>query len=299
MVDRDSVFATRDGQNLLALVRQWQQFNDTYCVPDHAKTKLVYVKRYLASQGIQKIAHIDVPSIKAFSYRLSLKGSSPSSVKAHVGAISSFCEYLIDCEVLTANPCRRVKRPRAQEHVVVYYSAAQVQEILVTAAEQGIWLAVFIALHTGLRATEIRLLDWRHINLSTRILTVHNPVRSNKNKKVRYVPIGPALLEVLVPLARPDGFLFAKRNGAPWGYMSWYKMIKKLADALPHIFTRPRARGGPGNGWHGFRSTWITNCVNAGIPVHKVAQWAGHSNISVTQRYLFAAAGYDEDIEKL
>jgi len=281
-------------EDLGKIILAWQQENNLQCVANHAVAKNTYLRKYLVAQGVTGFIDITAPSIQAFKLSCGFKKNTGRTIRAKLAAISNFCEYAIDQGCMSCNPCQHIKRPRLQEGVVVYYYEQEVRLILKAGQEQNIYLPVFMALKTGLRAGELRRLQWEQIDLHRRVITVIN----TKSKKIRYVPIAADMLAVLVSRVG-TGPVFPNRSGQCWGRSTWDNWIKKLAAALPLIFIKPRPNGGPGNGWHGFRSTWITNCVNAGIPVHKVAKWAGHSNIAVTQRYLFAASGYDDDIEKL
>lgn len=151
---------------------------------------------------------------------------------------------------------------------------------LVEVAPQGYWRTMIIlALHTGLRASEIIGLEWQDIDLERRMLLVKRGevegfVASPKNNRMRYVAPTNDVLDTLSCLERKSERVFhmPKRVNA-YGYIRRHLRYFTQAANLPSI------------GWHVLRHTFASHLASAGAPLKTIQEAMGHSSYEMTLRY--------------
>jgi site-specific recombinase XerD len=140
-----------------------------------------------------------------------------------------------------------------------------------------------LAYGTGLRVSELCRLRVEHIDSHADRMCIH--VVQGKGAKDRLVPLSPDALAVARAwwqLARPRGWLFAglRDTTQPLDIcmaQRWYRR----ACAHARITNR--------GGIHTLRHCYATHLLEAGVDLHNLQQWLGHSHISTTMRYLHLA----------
>ncbi len=193
---------------------------------------------------------------------------------------------------------------------------------------------ILVGARAGLRAGELRALRWQDINQARgEILVVRAEYRGiidkPKSGSGRRVPLPARVREALGKLPRPvrSSELCFTRPGAK-GF-SEGEMTAQLLEAgcnaeLPTAqgrrdrrnqhqrayrlrrLTRPltaaeelwlaehESKRSTRFGWHTLRHTFCTHLAMTGTPVVKIQRWAGHSDITTTQRYMHWAPSEDD-----
>jgi integrase/recombinase XerD len=136
----------------------------------------------------------------------------------------------------------------------------------------------------GLRVSEGISLQVREIDSARQQLHLRN----SKGHKDRRVPLPHPLLVSLRQLwltHRNPTWLFPKRDRTGF-----------IADATSHMsrsgisaaFRQARQQSGLGKSVtiHTLRHSWATHLLEAGVGIHIVRQWLGHSSIKTTSRYI-------------
>lgn len=134
-----------------------------------------------------------------------------------------------------------------------------------------------VAIDTGLRKGELEQLvfDDYVVDLDERILNLDPKKMALKTQEYRIVPL----------TARAWGLLKELRKrypSAPFQHFSPNVSYRILKHAL-HDLGLDTERG---IGWHTCRHTCCSRLVQAGVDLETVREWAGHSSIAMTQRYL-------------
>ena len=139
-------------------------------------------------------------------------------------------------------------------------------EALAVCHNQSIRPVVELAIHTGLRRSEILGLEWRHIDWSQR--TAHVPL--SKNGHPRTIPLTEAALGVLGGLRRSgDGRVFG---------MS--------ANAFRLAWERTKRRAGiVGLRFHDLRHEALSRFAELGLNVPELATISGHRDVRMLLRY--------------
>ena len=140
-----------------------------------------------------------------------------------------------------------------------------------------------LAYGTGLRVSELCHLRVEHIDSHADRMCIH--VVQGKGAKDRFVPLSPDTLAVARAwwqVARPRGWLFTSQRDPKLALdicvaQRWYRR------ACAHAGITKRG------GIHTLRHCYATYLLEAGVDLHNLQQWLGHSHISTTMRYLHLA----------
>lgn len=135
---------------------------------------------------------------------------------------------------------------------------------------------IMLALNTGMRRDEILFLKWEWIDLRESFINL--PHTHSKSKKSRRVPINPIVRRILLEmkLQSNDSELVFEISSSTNGARTW----------LQRAFKEACKKAGIGSiRFHDLRHTAATRLVEAGIPLHAVAELVGHSSIRMTERY--------------
>ena len=85
---------------------------------------------YLAGRDVQGVEGITADHLRAFLVQLQDRGLADTTVHHHASAARTFCNYLVEEELLTESPMRRVKMPRLNKDALPALSPEDVQKLL-------------------------------------------------------------------------------------------------------------------------------------------------------------------------
>jgi integrase len=183
---------------------------------------------------------------------------------------------------------------KEDESELVALRPAQVELLLGAAAgDDRYTVAILLGVDAGLRVGEMRGLEWWDIDELKRMVSVareidpRNNVTAPKNRRRRSVPVTPRLWEALQALPRQGDNVLATRlatrareAGGPIGY---YAMRDRL-----HALYVAASVPAPPKPWHCLRHTFCTELARRGVPMHVIAELAGHESLETTRRYVHA-----------
>jgi site-specific recombinase XerD len=179
------------------------------------------------------------------------------------------------------NPILKVRPPKVNTQARPGIAPAELRAILSTCtgelAERDKTLLLFL-FDTGLRAAELCALNVGDADL----ITGDVEVRHGKGDKHRTVHAGRKVLKLLRKYLKSreglqvDDPLFATDADDRFSYGALKSRVYRLADQAK--ITRP--------GLHDFRRAFALECLRNGMDLMTLSKLLGHSNVSVTQRYL-------------
>ena len=233
--------------------------------------------RFLARAGVDVLAahrvHVD-----AFCRAAEVAGVAPSTLARRLTAMSGFYAYAADEGLIARNPVDRVRRPRvSDESSRLGLDRDELRAVLRAAEADGPRshaLVCLLALN-GLRISEALAADVGDLGHERGHRTLR--VR-RKGGKVATIPLAPrtaAAVDALVG-EREAGPIFATRSGRAVDRHAAWKIVRRLASAAGIT-----AAISP----HSFRHAFVTNALDAGVPLHVVQDGAGHADPRTTQRY--------------
>ena len=196
---------------------------------------------------------------------------APSTVNHYRSLLSLTYRLAIRDGKATSNPARAT-RHRREDNSRVRYLTPEEETKLRTEMEArwpGHMQELDLALHTGLRLSEMYGLDWQDVDLARCLILI----RRGKNGESRYARLNSIALKALSELRkRGDGTGPVIRNleGEPLaGPRYWFeKAINKAGIANFH--------------WHDLRHTFASRLTMAGVGLRATQDALGHKSVAMT-----------------
>ena len=264
----------------------------------------------LFDRELRTISAFDVERIKAQRLK---SGRKPSTVNRDLDRIRGVLSRAVEWGFLADHPLKAVKRAKGADNSRVRYLTPAEEERLRAALaareaarrasresgntwckERGygdgrpMWPEdgftdyltpmVLVALNTGMRRGELFGLQWEHVNLAGKLLTI--TAGNAKSRKARHLPLNTEALDVLTRWQRQGegtGLVFPSAGGGRMDNIntSWGGIVAdaKLADFR----------------FHDLRHTFASKLVMAGVDLNTVRELLGHADIAMTLRYAHLA----------
>ncbi len=266
--------------------------------PDHNKTFSEMIEKYMTEYSITKTSSGQVRDtviaghLKSFfdnrqlkeitpslivDYKTSRrkKGMAPATISRELCLLKrAFNLAVREWEWCKDNPVSRVSGERFNNQIDRWLSHEE-ESMLLTACPGWLKEIIIFALNTGMRQGEILDLEWSHVDLFRKTITI---MRS-KNGERRTLPLNKTTLELLKTKAKvrhiKGNYLFISQNGT--------RIIQRN---LLRAFYQARETARIQNfRFHDLRHTFATRLVQAGVDLYTVSKLLGHKDVRMTQRY--------------
>lgn len=277
-----------------------------------SKQRAKKFSKYFGKKQIAKIKPADVidamNAIRETGKEYGHGRYSESTIRSFFIHARAAVEYCIECERESGNnPFNKVKRPKAAHHEAQYLSSADAAKASKTARNEyqkcvskgdmktaGFWLAICIALATGARRGEIFALEWQHVDLDEKKISIVQAIKAGRanvvgqpksRSSVRQISIGSRLARLLEK--QKDALESAFADGRD---MSRVRVIsdesgKPLSMNTFEHWWRPTGApriGNPSLRFHELRHTHATLLISSGVDVKTVQTRLGHSDAEIT-----------------
>jgi integrase len=199
---------------------------------------------------------------------------SPTTIRRHHAAYSSFANYLVEMEVVEANPLRSIRAPRPNPPKSIYLPLSDV--IRLVNAQQAPYSAL-AALREGAgveisAAARVRVRD-----LDPATHTVHVPGTKNSWRD-RFALVDDWAWPIVASAAKdklPDALLFTSHHGGPVPYKAARRSHQEALTSLklPPAYTMHDAR-------HSFAVRWMKQ----GVDPQLIANNLGHRDATMVLR---------------
>lgn len=207
----------------------------------------------------------------------------PITKKTYSTALSPVFNWLIQQGALTSNPVKDIRLERVPTKFPKFLTPDDVERLCGLIAkhegEQGTWLInpIRANVYLGLRLGELVNLQWEHIDLEGRTLTVANGDGfSTKSGKERRIPLCDAVLKVLKSLPKAGQYVFLSLNGVQLSKQYTSRRYSYYAGLLCL----------EAKTFHSTRHTAASWLAQQGCGVEAIRLYMGHSSITVTQKYM-------------
>lgn len=229
---------------------------------------------------------------------------SKSSLKDILYVTRDVFEYAIDNDLAEKNPARNRKVPKNAVRTRRRALSNREQELIINTTDTRCYPASMVMMWCGLRTGEILGLDWKHIDVSNKIIYVqqkaqqvsnneYKVVPGTKNGNTRKVPIPKKLLPILCKQKEcSTGDLFCSQyDGSIHTPTSWKKAWKSyLLDLNLAAYGEKRNKFDPKGvpivldkiTPHMLRHTYCTLLYKSGIHPLIASKLMGHSNVQIT-----------------
>ena len=222
---------------------------------------------------------------------------APASVRLTLSFLAAAFSWGVKQGLFTHNPMIGVERPTPQPSID-YFARDEIEALLKAGAEQAAvgsvaakrrYVAVQLALYTGLRKGELLGLRWIDLDLDGLRLTAARSFHSTpKSGKVRHLRLPkqcvPSLREwrSSCPKGR-EGLVFPDDEGNMHGV---HDML-----GLPELLQAAECRG-PAHPWHCLRHSFASHFIMAGGNILTLQKILGHSDVKVTLVYAHLAPDF-------
>lgn len=230
---------------------------------------------------------VDKPAIAAYLLSLKERAYADATMARKVAAIRSFFHFLLGEGLIKEDPTQALDSPRVGKYLPNVLSEDEVERLLEQPSQQNTPEAkrdkamLELLYATGMRVSELVLLDLGHVNLSAGFVRC-----LGKGSKERMIPIHKQavqaledyLVEARPRLARNDeeGALFLNRLGERLTRQGFWLIIKGYAKraGIQSLITP-----------HTLRHSFATHMLCNGADLRSVQELLGHASIATTQIY--------------
>lgn len=195
-------------------------------------------------------------------------------------------------EVLRISHIPSPKKPAA------FYERADFERLVAAASVLGHDHLAIVLLggEAGLRAGEMAGLHWRSVQLTRGVIVVEHSfwrghLTTPKSNRYRSVPLSERLSSLLCAMhpERRGETVLARDDGSLTG-RNWIRHRLWQAQSRADL---------PPKGAHTLRHTFCSHLAELGAPAAEIRDYAGHSSVAVTDRYMHLAPGRRSSIALL
>ncbi|WHY74586.1 tyrosine-type recombinase/integrase [Fictibacillus enclensis] len=239
-------------------------------------------------RGLTELESITVHDLRAYMrYKQQQDGLQPQSIVTMFKMIKAFFNWCYKEEYLRENISRRVELPRVPKKVLNGFTEKEVQTMIDAFSYKDYIEArnkamIAIMADCGLRAMEIRGLKSKNVK-DTSLLV------DGKGNKQRMVFVSPTLKRILIKYERLKSQYFKEHIAYDDRYFLSYQGREISHTGLHKVVKVAGERAGVQNkrvSPHTFRHFYAVQALTNGVDVYSLSQIMGHSDITVTQRYL-------------
>ncbi len=254
----------------------------------HSKLKKSYrtdakivnlLKKFFGGKYLYEITSLDVEKFKSARAKEVKKSKlkdgkeqfiSPATVNRSLAVLKSMFNRAIVWGKAERNPCRVVKLFKENNQRLRFLEREEIDKLLANCCEH-LRPIVIVALHTGMRKSEILGLKWHDIDIKRNIIHLSD----TKNGEKREVPMNEVAQKTIIGvLKHPDSqYIFCNKDGQPYGDIkkSFLTALDK-SDIINFHF-------------HDLRHTFASQLVMSGVDLNTVRELLGHKSLEMTLRY--------------
>ena len=270
-------------QNKTPLVEIWDAYVETRTVSQTTKdTDYKRVRDRLTAYP----ATLD----KAIIFKNWLtKNYKPGSVRRILSQLRSACEWAVEEGLIESNPFAMLPKSQPSTSTPDPFTRME-QYTIIKGFESNRYYSYYtdfvrFLFWTGCRTSEAIALQWRHVDQSFKFITfkealVNGVRKDTKTHKPRRFPINQAIRFLLEDRAPdppdPTQLIFQSKQGLaidPHNFLN--RAWRSVLGELPIRYRKQYCT----------RATFITLCLEEGVPVAQVAAWVGNSPKTIWQHY--------------
>ncbi len=244
----------------------------------HAKTEIR--RKQLCVEWFAETAQwrsvSDITSRSITDARCEMAGSSSKTVRNQLSRLRVFLDYCVSQEWLATNPTKSVKPPKlVKGEGVRALTSDEVKQLIEHTPTQR-WAYYMFAAWTGLRHSECRRLQWKHVVLDEDSPRLELPASLTKSRVAKKLPLVReavfALTTVLRQRIQPDDKVFD-----PVPVLRTFNKDLERAG-IPKYDERGRSAG-----IHSLRKHLATALANGGADIYTAQAMLRHADIQTTR----------------
>lgn len=227
-----------------------------------------YVPTVLDHFGALRPDQITAEHCRAFTAKRRSDGRKDGTIWTELGHLRTALTWAQKRRMIAVAP--HIERPQKPAPKDRWLAHAEIDRLLAAATIPHIALAIRLMLSTGARVGAILDLEWRRVDLDRRQIDLR--VDSEGPRKGRaVVPINAGLLAAL----REAREAALTDYVVEWGG----ERVRSIRKGFTSACAAARL---PGVGPHVLRHSAGVHMAAAGVPMEQIAQFLGHSNLSIT-----------------
>lgn len=271
--------------------------------PDGVRQYIYSLHRFTAWCG-EASTTVDLTRQRILDYRdfLGLAHASASIIN-ELAVVSSFCDFLVERELLQVNPCYGVARPKKKGPAPDPLSPEEVATLLeaivrpsgLTMESDYVWRRnrriIYLMLFAGFRRSDCMVLRWQHVDFAGEIMQLVGDTKGGKPRRVAMHPDLIAELRITPEYERQPHFAVCglatgkalSRGGIEHVFDIWLEKDLRIDDKLgTHLHP------------HKLRTTFATYFAwSTGGDVLTLQKLLGHNDPKTTTYYVL-----NDDTEK-
>jgi len=241
---------------------------------------------HAVAKGVDDLRDVSPALVREWIVSLKQRGLAHSSIARHVYALRSFWSYLLDSEVVSGDPLKRISVPKRQQTIPATLTPDELRVLLNAAGQHANpviscrdFAMMSVLAFTGMRRSELLGLSMDDVSVET--ATAH--VRGGKGGKSRLIPLADEALQAIVAWRemRPPGrcnSLFTTVRGNrvhPSRFqIIWTRVLRSSGISRPGITP------------HTLRHSFATLLLQNGANLFAIQKLLGHSRLDTTAFYL-------------
>lgn len=251
--------------------------------PSTLKNHTQVVQFYLKDWLDKPVASITKEMVEKLFFQIrdnGVHGGKPTYSQATktMRILSALMNYACADELIESNPVTVLKLKRIDRSIIKrehYLKADEARRLLeVTSKEtHPMTLAVHLMLYTGLRKNEALRLKWEDIETVNDVSCI--VIRDTKNSRPHYLPITPAIEEILQKASNATSYVFTSPQHGGRHIADERPTLKRLSKAIGVVFK-----------CHDLRRTFATRASEAGIDFLMVKKLLNHKSNDITAQYI-------------
>jgi integrase len=238
----------------------------------------VHLVPQLGPKRLDTITTEDVQRLKH-----SLRDKAPKTVNNVLTVLGTLLKKAVEWGVIEQMPCS-VRLLKTSSGSVDFYDFDEYQRLVAaaTATDATTRLIVLLGGDAGLRAGEMRAMQWTDVDLEKGQLRIERSewqghITTTKGGRLRYVPMTSRLREALRAHRHLRGARVLYRSDG--GVLTESALREGVARATRRANLR-------GTGPHMLRHTFCSHLAMRGAAPRAIQELAGHRDLSTTQRYM-------------
>lgn len=193
---------------------------------DNYSPKTIDVREQILAHLALDLAHVDIDDITPERLREHLAerfGNLAVNTRATASStVRVFFQWAEDEELIERSPARRLRSPRQSDTTRQAHTLDTIRRLIVEQDQRRDRVAILLLYWCALRRNELRLIQWRHIDLARRLITVQGKGRRILEQNIPE----PVALEVeryvLDEACQPDEFLLYPQKVGRRGRWPFY-----------------------------------------------------------------------------
>ena len=259
---------------LAAEYSKWVKFQKSYI-----SSKRFFVKHIVETFGNLRVRDLNARIVEQWQ-TMRLEHSKPATVNRITSCLRHMITQGQKWEMVDDESAKRIKSVKLlkEDNKRLRFLTLEECQRLIACCREHLKPIVTVALHTGMRRSQILGLRWEQIDLTHKFILLE----TSKNGERCEIPIDDTLLKMFeeMPHSIESIYVFTDRDGKP------YKSVKRSFN------TALRKAGIHDFRFHDLRHTTASHLVMAGIDLTTVKELLGHKDIKMTLRYAHLAPGH-------